>query len=160
VDITEKQGVPHEPFMQIKRRYRIRHGKPGATMEASSEEIKLFIMFLWGEEDNLPKHVPRLSLDIWLDILLAIRNVIVEDPEKHRYTSVKSRMRNQYPDNVFSWILNQLVELGFLIKQKDSKPYIHGHGVRYFLTEQGTTLLAMFDSFVKKRKIEAENVSF
>jgi DNA-binding HxlR family transcriptional regulator len=129
-------------------------------MEASTEDMHHFIAFLWGEAEEVPGHVPRLSLDIWLDILLALRNIVADDPEKHRYTSIRSRIRNPYPDNIFSWMLNQLVELGFLTRQKDSKPYIHGRGVRYFLTEKSLTLLAMFDSVVRQRAIEAKEARF
>jgi DNA-binding HxlR family transcriptional regulator len=129
-------------------------------MEASMEDLHHFISYLWGGAEDVPRHIPRLSLDIWLDILLAIRNAVgSDDPETHRFSSIKSHLRNPYPDNVFSWMLNQLVELEFLTKQKDKRPYSKSRGVRYFLTENGVALLAMFDR-IASQKIEGVEASF
>jgi DNA-binding HxlR family transcriptional regulator len=123
-------------------------------MQASTEDIHKFIAFIWGSGDEMPKQIPRLSLDIWLDILLAVRRIIDDDPEKHRYTSIKSRIKNQYPDNVFSWMLNQLVELGFLTKKRDNRPSLRVGAMRYFLTENGAALVAMFENLAAKKGVE------
>jgi DNA-binding HxlR family transcriptional regulator len=144
-------------FPPLKRRYRMHHDRPRATMEASTEDIHQFIMFLWSDVDELPKRIPRLSLDIWLDILLSIRNAVGDDLEKHRYTSIKSRVRNPYPDNVFSWMLNQLVELGFIVRQRENIAYFHGRAVRYFLTDNGKGLVSMFENFVDKKRLAVKN---
>jgi DNA-binding HxlR family transcriptional regulator len=152
--------VAHGAMPPVDRRFAIRHGRPRATMVASTGEIHQFLAYLWGDAEDLPRHVPRFSLDIWLDIMLTIRNIVPDDLEKHRYMSIKTRIKNPYPDNVFSWILNQLVELGFLRKEKEMTPEGPGRSVRYFLTAKGSDLVKMFESVVEAKRMDTKDNRF